>query len=107
MKEEREQSLGHVRRSGLWVLGGVLFLLAFLALWQRTQMYRLGYEIEALKRLKSDALRTHQQRLVEAESLSAVERIERIALDQLNMVPALTQQRIYVKRRGERDVHVK
>ncbi len=83
--------------SGPWRWLGLLCLLALLVLWQRTQMYRLGYEIEAMKRQKDDALRVHQQLLVEVESLSAVERIERIALDRLHMIPALPQQRVYIK----------
>ncbi len=90
-----------IGRYGAWLLGGLLLALAFLSLWQRTQMYRLGYEIEALKRQKNEAIRMHRQLLVASESLDGVERIEQIALEQLNMVPALPQQRIYVKRRVE------
>jgi cell division protein FtsL len=90
-----------ITQYGTWLLGGLFLALTFLSLWQRTQMYRLGYEIEALKQQKSKAIRTHRQLLVEVESLDAVERIEQIAMRQLNMVPALPQQRIYVKRRDE------
>jgi len=77
-------------------LGGAILILAFLSLWQRNQMIYIGYEIEQLKEEREALLRAQKELLVEAESLSAVERIERIAVEQLAMKPSLSQQRIYI-----------
>lgn len=79
-----------------FVLGGAILILAFLSLWQRNQMISIGYEIEQLKEEREGLRRVQKELLVEAESLSAVERIERIAFEQLQMKPSASQQRVHV-----------
>jgi cell division protein FtsL len=81
-------------------LGGSILTLAFLSLWQRNQMIYIGYEIEQLKEEKGALLRVQKELLVEAESLAAMERIERIAVEQLQMIPSAFQQRVYVNTEG-------
>ncbi|MFY9268797.1 MAG: cell division protein FtsL [Candidatus Manganitrophaceae bacterium] len=85
-----------LQKGGL-LLGGLILLLAFLSLWQRNQMIHLGYEIEQFHRERGELQRVYRALQAEAESLSAVERIERIAVQQLKMVPALPPQRIYIR----------
>jgi hypothetical protein len=63
-------------------------------------MIYIGYEIEQLKVEKEALLRVQKELLVEAESLSAMERIERIAVEQLAMKPNGSKQRIYVNAEG-------
>lgn len=83
------------------LLGGAILFFAFLSLWQRNQMIHLGYEIEQLHQQKAELRRIHQALLVEAESLSAVERVEQIAARQLKMSPVLQEQRVYIKQTKE------
>lgn len=78
------------------ILGGAILILAFLSLWQRNQMIHIGYEIEQLKEEREALVRVQKELLVEAESLSALERIERIAVEQLEMKPGGSQQRVYI-----------
>lgn len=84
-------------RFAFLILGGAILFFAFLSLWQRNQMIHLGYEIEQLHQQKAELRRIHQALLVEAESLSAIERVEQIAARQLKMAPALPEQRVYIR----------
>lgn len=77
-------------------LGGGILIVVFLSLWQRNQMIHIGYEIEQLKEEKEALLRVQKELLVEAESLGAMERIEQIAVEQLEMKPSASQQRVHV-----------
>ncbi len=82
------------------VFGGLVFvllLLSFVSLWQRDQMTRVGYEIQRMQQQKDKLTKQHKELLIEVESLSALDRIEDIAMLQLSMVPALPGERIYVK----------
>jgi len=77
---------------------GVLLLLVFLSLRVSHEMIRVGYEIETLKKDKVVLARLHKELLVEVASLNAIERIDKIATEQLQMAPALPHQRVYMKR---------
>lgn len=81
-------------------LGGAILILAFLSLWQRNQMIYIGYEIEQLKEEKEALVRVQKELLVEAESLSAMQRIEQIAVEQLAMKPGGSRQRVHVTTQG-------
>ncbi|MCG3116792.1 MAG: cell division protein FtsL [Candidatus Manganitrophus sp. SA1] len=84
-------------RIAFFILGGAILFFVFLSLWQRNQMIHLGYEIEQLHQQKAELRRIHQTLLVEAESLSAIERVEQIAARQLKMSPILPEQRVYIR----------
>ncbi|MFQ5779568.1 MAG: cell division protein FtsL [Nitrospiria bacterium] len=77
-------------------LGAGILVLAFLSLWQRNQMIHIGYEIERLQQEKEEMRLIRKDLLAEVETLSAVERIEQIATEQLGMKPADSRQRIYI-----------
>ena len=86
------------------VFGGlalVLLFLSFVSLWQRDQMTRVGYAIQKMQQQKEKLTKQHKELLIEVESLSALDRIEDIAMLQLSMVQALPGERIYV-RQGSR-----
>lgn len=100
MRESSNRSAKTVFRLIFVAMGGSILMLAFLSLWQRNQMIYIGYEIEQLKEEKAALLRVQKELLVEAESLSAMERIERIAVEQLAMKPNVSKQRIYVNAEG-------
>ncbi|HZR45813.1 MAG TPA: cell division protein FtsL [Candidatus Manganitrophaceae bacterium] len=100
MREPSNRSAKHVSRLIFLTLGGSILTLAFLSLWQRNQMIYIGYEIEQLREEKEALLRVQKELRVEAESLGAMERIERIAVEQLAMKPNVSKQRIYVNAEG-------
>ncbi|MEK7286501.1 MAG: cell division protein FtsL [Nitrospirota bacterium] len=80
-------------------LGLIIVTLSFLSLWQRTRMNQIGYEIQAMRTQKTELMKIHKQLLIEAESISALDRIEEVATRQLGMVPASSETRIYVQGR--------
>ncbi|HIE65049.1 MAG: cell division protein FtsL [Nitrospira sp.] len=82
----------------LIALGGGILILAFLSLWQRNQMVRIGYEIGRLQVQKKELVRIRKELFAEAETLSAMDRIEQIAMEQLGMKVPRPQQRVYVDR---------
>lgn len=83
-------------RIAFFILGGAILFLFSLPL-AAQQMIHLGYEIEQLHQQKAELRRIHQTLLVEAESLSAIERVEQIAARQLKMSPILPEQRVYIR----------
>ncbi len=93
-----EEGAEKVSRLLLIALGGGILFLAFLSLWQRNKMVHIGYEIESLQKQKKELVRIRKELLAEAETLSAVDRIERIAVKQLGMKVPRPQQRVYVDR---------
>lgn len=72
---------------------------AFLAVWQRNEMIQIGYQTESLQQKKKQGLRLKKELVGEIASLSAVERIEKIALEQLHMKPPDPGQRIIIASR--------
>jgi len=58
----------------------------FLFVWERVDVVRLGYHIERLKSQKILLERERDELRVKLSSLTSPERIERAAMDKLNMV---------------------
>ena len=79
------------------VLFAVLVILfAFISIWQRDEIIRIGYQTEALQRERARLTAARTELAVEVERLSRVERIERIATDRLGMRRPRPDQRIYL-----------
>ena len=84
-----------------WMLmGAAVVALVFLTIGQRVHIMTLGYEIEQAKREQSELRQFHQQLLVELETLSALDRIERIAVARLGMIRPRDGQVILVGSEG-------
>ncbi len=83
-------------------LGLVICFTAFLSLWQRDQMTRVGYDIQRMQAEKTKLMKMHKELLIEVESLSALDRIETIATKQLSMTLLPPSERIYVKESAEK-----
>ncbi len=81
----------------LWKLGVIIVFLSFIALGQRAQMTRMGYDIQQLQQQKKRLTKSHKELLIEVESLSALDRIEEIAVQRLSMMPASPTQHIYIR----------
>ncbi len=78
-------------------LGLAILILSFVSLWQRDQMTRVGYDIQRMESKKGTLLKLHKELIIEVESLSALDRIEAIAVRQLSMGLPNASERIYVK----------
>lgn len=69
---------------------------SFFAVYKRNEMIRVGYETGALQKQKSALLRYQKELLVEVERLSALDRIEQIALEQIGMQHPEPEQRVFI-----------
>lgn len=67
----------------------ILFLLVIisflLVVWQRTQVVRLGYQLERMEATKKELLRENKALLLEVSSLTSLDRIEKIAKNHLGL----------------------
>jgi cell division protein FtsL len=61
--------------------------LVFVFVWERVDVVRLGYRIERLKTEKISLERERDQLQVKVSTLTAPERIAKVATDKLGMVP--------------------
>lgn len=79
-----------------WIAGGLAVVaLILLDVRQHVRIVSLGYEIEALNRERDRLNNLNREILIEAETLSALDRIEGIAVNRLGMMtPAEGQVRM-------------
>ena len=59
--------------------------LILLDIWQHVHIVTLGYEIEQTQEKQKELEQIHRQLLIEVETLSALDRIEQIAVSKLGM----------------------
>lgn len=78
------------------ILSMPMVVISFLSVWQRNEMIRIGYETEILHKKKNALLRHQKELRVEVERLSALGRIEQIALEQLGMKQPNREQRVFI-----------
>jgi len=80
----------------LWAQAATVVALVIFSIWQRHQIIHLGYETGQMARARQEAEQIHRRLQVEVESLNAVERIERVAVRQLQMKSGRSDERIYI-----------
>lgn len=80
------QSHGWQRRS-LWI-GCGLAAAMMAAVWERSEVVSLGYEVGQLRKARDLELQRHRALILESASLSSLERVDRLAAAQLGLVPA-------------------
>ncbi|VAX26186.1 hypothetical protein MNBD_NITROSPIRAE01-1188 [hydrothermal vent metagenome] len=73
-----------------------IVIVSFLSVWQRNDMIKIGYKTEILQKEKHALLRHRKELRVHVERLSALDRIEQIALNELGMKHAEPEQRVYI-----------
>jgi cell division protein FtsL len=78
------------------LLGLAIGFLLLLDVGQRIHMITVGYEIEHLVKVRRDLGRLNRQLIIERETLSAPDRIERIAIRTLRMKIPDPEQIVYV-----------
>jgi cell division protein FtsL len=79
----------------LAVLAGLC--LVFVFVWERVDMVRVGYQIERLKHDKMMLERERNQLRIKFSTLSAPDRIAKVATEKLGMVPPQKGQVIMVQ----------
>jgi cell division protein FtsL len=71
--------------------------LVFLFVWERVDMVRVGYQVERLKQEKTVLERERDQLRIRVSSLSAPDRIAKVATERLGMAPPQRGQVIVVQ----------
>lgn len=91
------------RRTGMGraILVGVVVAGLLLYVGAKVKIYRLGYQIEDLKKEKAELERANRSLTIEASSLKAPARIEEIAVKRLGMVRPGKDNIVVVRRRSE------
>ena len=75
--------------------------LVFVFVWERVDVVRVGYQIERLKAQKILLERERDQLQVKFSSLSAPERIAKVATEKLGLIPPQQGQVLMVHQPGE------
>jgi cell division protein FtsL len=71
--------------------------LVFLFVWERVDMVRVGYQVERLKQEKTVLERERDQLRIKVSTLSAPDRVAKVATERLGMVPPQRGQVIVVQ----------
>ena len=80
---DSRQRQDFIRTAGAWAL---IVTMALFAAWQHFEIMRHGYEIERLQHERAEEEAINRRLRLMIETLSAPERIERIATSELHMV---------------------
>ena len=75
------------RRRLPWIGIGVVAAM-MMAVWERSHVVSLGYEVSELRHTRQHELQQHRALLLESASLASLDRIERLATERLGLVPA-------------------
>jgi cell division protein FtsL len=85
------------------LIGAAIVTIILLDIWQHVHIVTLGYEVEQARQKQKELQQTHKQLLVEVETLSALDRIEKIATLRLGMTKPKEGQMILVQKRASPD----
>jgi len=75
------------RRRSAWIGIGLAFAM-MLAVWERSEVVSLGYEVSQLRQSRDVEQQRHRALILESASLASLGRIERLASSQLGMAVA-------------------
>ncbi|HEY4485874.1 MAG TPA: cell division protein FtsL [Nitrospiria bacterium] len=78
---------------------GLVLAMILITIWQHIKIVTMGYEIEAAQQERKKLLQIHQQIRMEFETLSALDRIEQIAIRDLGMMRPQEGQIVLVNKR--------
>lgn len=78
---------GAWRRRSVWI-GLGLALAMMVAVWERSEVVSLGYEVGQLRKSRDMEQQRHRALILESASLASLDRIERLASVQLGMTTA-------------------
>jgi len=83
---------GGLRGRRSWWIGVGLALAMMMAVWERSEVVTLGYEVSQLRAARDQEQQRHRSLILESASLASLDRIERLALTQLGMAAAKSGQ---------------
>lgn len=89
------------RHRELWksvLLGGLLVLLVLFSAWQHFELLRHGYRLEPLQQQREQEQEMMRQLRLDIETLSAPQRIERLALERLELVAPEAEDIVVIER---------
>lgn len=75
---------GGWRRRSIWIGLGLSLVMMF-AVWERSKVVSLGYEVNQLRKNRDMEQQRHRALILESASLASLDRIERLASTQLGM----------------------
>ncbi len=88
------------------LIGAAVVTVILLDIWQHVHIVTMGYEVEQARQKQKELQQIHKQLLVEVETLSALDRIEQIAITRLGMIRPQEGQMILVQKRASPDAMV-
>jgi len=89
------------RQRELWAsvaIGCVLVVALLFSAWQHFELLRHGYQLEELQRQRAAEEETARRLRLEIETLTAPNRIERLATERLHLVPPSRDEAIVLER---------
>ena len=95
------REVDHARQRELWRSVGIgVFLVAVLlfSAWQHFELLRHGYQIEQMQQERARELEINRHLRLEIETLTAPQRIEQIATEQLHLVAPTSDEAIVLER---------
>jgi cell division protein FtsL len=75
-----------------------MFSLVLLFVWERVDVVRVGYQVERLKTKKIEVQRIHDELEMKFSTLTAPERIAKVATEKLGMMPPQKGQVVVIQR---------
>lgn len=81
------------------LIGAAVVTVILLDIWQHVHIVTMGYEVEQARQEQKELQQIHKQLLVEVATLSALDRIEQIAITQFGMIKPQDGQMILVQRK--------
>ena len=95
------REIDHQRHRELWrwmLIGGFLVGVLLFSAWQHFVLLQHGYQFEELQQQRVELEEINRKLRLEIETLTAPQRIERIAIDKLHMVPAAPEASVVIER---------
>jgi cell division protein FtsL len=87
-----------IKRLGISSVVFLVVAFSMVYVWQRVQVIKVGYEIESLKKEKTELLRENNDLQIEESTLTSPERIESIADTDIGMHVPVSGQIVMVKK---------
>ena len=95
------REVDEARQRDLWKtigVAGFLVLMLLVSAWQHFELLRHGYQIERMQQERAAEEEVNRHLTLEIETLRAPRRIERIATEQLHLVPPARGDAIVIER---------
>ena len=95
------REVDHARQRELWrsvVVGVLLVAVLLFSAWQHFKLLQHGYRIEQMQQERAEEAKANRHLRLEIETLRSLSRIERIAIDELNLVEPTSDEAIVIQR---------